>query len=246
MNLRYITCSGIREFTSVEKIINLLKLSDKVEIAFPGDSSIMKYKMPGNEWFSETIDILSCIENADNLAMHIVGDWAVKFCKNGVIDADLYDWFDIKNIKTHKPVIKRWQFDLYGRQENFDPEKVAKIISNYPDREFVFLYHDNLKNKLSRLNNTGVKFSLTYKAQFDWKQPIFNNCPQGYTGKLCAGNIDFNLGRIKNLVPQNHDTWVEAHKLLMDEKTQEFNFHFAEEFIRNVLLWLDKQKAQNK
>ena len=55
MKLRYITCSGANEETSHEKLINLAKLSDLIEIGIVANCSIMPKEAPQNEWFEQLL-----------------------------------------------------------------------------------------------------------------------------------------------------------------------------------------------
>ncbi|MBN1325265.1 MAG: hypothetical protein JW974_03540 [Alphaproteobacteria bacterium] len=243
MNISHITCSGLREETSYKNVFELLQLSEKVELAVNAYPSVMESGTRGNEWFSYLLEASSNLKKPLNLAVHVDYEWGNKFC-NGLIDADLLDWFYMLNKKSGDPVIKRWQINFNGNPRDFSIYKIAKIISNYHDREFIFPYNDKLKKEISKLNATGVKFSLIYDTQHSynnpqqrWLPPVFDNHKQGYSGGLSGENVSFNLDRISEQVPKNSEIWIQAYKNLINQEINEFDFARAKTFINNVLKW---------
>lgn len=250
MNLRYITCSGIREFTSYEKIIALLNLSKKVEIGIPANSYIMGNKQPGNEWLFDLLDISSEMENPLNISIHMDNDWAQLFCEKGIIPFDIVEWFFANSKQTDKPVVKRWKFDSGNNPKKFNTEKIVKIINKNPELEFIFSYYDSLKPKFSRLNDMGAKFSLIYnpyqnKPNQRWLPPVFDNHDQGYMGGLCSENVSFNMDKIFALVPKDSNIWVEAFRNLQKQNSSyEFDFDKAKAFVYNTLKWLEDKRIK--
>lgn len=251
MNIRHITCSDPREDVPVNKLIELLKISDKVEIGIQAHKSSMTYLMPKFDWCNNLICSSEKSFKPLNIAIHVNYEWCDIIC-NGQFPPELSWWFFSKNANTGLPTIKRWQLNIGDNTKKiFSCDNLAKIIKRYPNREFIFPYNEkpSVKQFISRLHNTGAKFSLLFDSSYGvgkspefWQSPVYENIPNGYAGGLGPDNIHNQLIKIKSVVPENYNTWIDAEGKLMKPGTREFDIIRAENYIRNALQWIDKQK----
>ena len=242
MKLRYITCSGANEETSHEKLINLAKLSDLIEIGIVANSSIMRKGTPQNEWFEQLLS-LNEIKNI-NLALHINSDWCTDFC-NGSIAPELKKWLKIYT-SNKQPVIKRWQFNIGNGMRLQGVKDLESIIKDNSDKEFIFSFNKNpiVVNYMTKLYKTGVPFSLLYDSSYGtgrdpkyWEEPYFAGRTHGYAGGLCGENIYQNLDKISSVVPYLYETWVDAEYKLKTPETNKFDVSLAKNYVNNAIKW---------
>lgn len=250
MQLRYITCSDIRENASVDKVIELLQISSKVEIGIQAHRPTMNKGMPRHMWLENLLSLSDCFSQPLNIAIHINHAWCSDFC-DGIIPEELQELLDRKHKGTGKPIIKRWQLNLGDATSIPCADKTSKIIKNYRQNEFVFPYNNNkkLQEFISRLDSKGVNFSLLYDSSYgagispeSWNSPVYMNHAQGYAGGLCGENIKKNLTEISKVVPKYYETWIDAEGKLMKPGTRLFDFKRAENYITKALNWEYKQR----
>ncbi len=250
MNLRYITCSDIRENILVNDVINLLKISPKVEIGVQAHSSNMANGKPRNAWLNKILDTSNSLYTPLNIALHVNYDWCNAFC-TGRIPPELQMLLNRKHKITGTPLIKRWQLNIGDNTITPKAKQVAKIISSYPGYEFIFPYNTNaqLQKFIDKLNNTGVRFSLLFDASYgngitpvSWQRPVYFEHYQGYAGGLSPENVTENLDKIAKVAGNRRDIWIDAEGRLMKPGTRVFDLYRAEKYIKAALIWEQKQK----
>jgi hypothetical protein len=252
MNIRYITCSDLREDVPHSAAIDLLNLSDKAELGIQAHQPAMFRGNPRHEWMSELLRMSAEMDVPLNIAVHVNYKWCAEFCR-GNIAPELQDWIYMKNKNTNGPVVKRWQLNIGDRTAVYDADRLARVISDFPDREFIFPYNPKpaVIDAVARLNRTGVKFSLLYDSSYgygiapeSWAPPVYENHPQGYAGGLCGENISENLDKISAMVPRDYAIWVDAEGKLMKPGTREFDVARAKAYVMNALNWPGKNNGK--
>ncbi len=245
MQLRYITCSDIRENASVDKVIELLQISSKVEIGIQAHRPTMNKGMPRHMWLENLLSLSDCFSQPLNIAIHINHAWCSDFC-DGIIPEELQELLDRKHKGTGKPIIKRWQLNLGDATSIPCADKTSKIIKNYRQNEFVFPYNNNkkLQEFISRLDSKGVNFSLLYDSSYgagispeSWNSPVYMNHPQGYAGGLSPENVSENLDKIAKVAGSRTDIWIDAEGKLKIPGTKTFDIQRAKQYINAALNW---------
>jgi hypothetical protein len=237
----------MREDVPIEKVMELLNISEKVELGIQAHSFAMSYNMPRNVWFNELLNISAAAPKPLNIAIHVNYQWCSDFC-HGELAPELLDWFYMTHKNTGQPVIKRWQLNIGDGTAGFDASKLSRIISNNPRREFIFPYNAKKQfetGAISKLNRSGAEFSLLFDASYgagitpgNWTRPAYKNHPQGYAGGLCGENIAQNLDKIAKVVPKDYETWIDAEGKLMTPGTRRFDADRASDYITQTLKWL--------
>lgn len=251
MKLKYITCSDPREHNSIKSIMELSRLPH-VEIAVQCHPSKMSNGMPRNVWFNELLNAAYQTQNI-NLAIHVNAEWANDICARGIIPDTIIEWIRLKN-EDKESIIKRIQLNMPQKTAgNIKPGVVAQIIQSFPNQEFIFQYNNNTKDAIKKLHKTGAKFSLLFDASGgngvaaeNWQKPIYETHPMGYSGGMSATNVIGNLNKIKTLVDNNYETWIDAEgriksATLFDEKPK-FDVDMACAYINRANLWNKMQQ----
>lgn len=251
MKLKYITCSDPREHNSIKSIMELSRLPH-VEIAVQCHPSKMSNGMPRNVWFNELLNAAYQTQNI-NLAIHVNAEWANDMCARGIIPDTIIEWIRLKN-EDKESIIKRIQLNMPQKTAgNIKPGVVAQIIQSFPNQEFIFQYNNNTKDAIKKLHKTGAKFSLLFDASGgngvapeNWQKPIYETHPMGYSGGMSATNVIGNLNKIKTLVDNNYETWIDAEgriksATLFDEKPK-FDVELAKAYVTRANMW----KKQNE
>lgn len=254
MYLRKITCSDPREFNSIEDIVSLTQISPLVEIAVQAHPSKMLRSMPRHKWFNMLIMESQSMPRPMNLALHVNNEWAYSLC-NGTIPEILKDWFVLYHPDTLTPTIKRIQINMpQSATYNFNPYKLAKIISDFPDKEFIMQYNGRTRYCVYSLYSTKAKFSVLFDESggngitpTKWHTPKYRRHSVGYAGGFGPDNVVENLNKINDMSlsmetkNQNLSIWIDAEgKLKTDDK---FDPKRAREYILHALDW-QKQNSR--
>ncbi len=248
--LRYITCSDIRENIPEDKIIDLLHQYPKAEIGIQAHCPCMNEGMPRNIWLNKILDESDSFCYPLNIAIHVNYDWCSAFCLGQIPEA-LRNILNRKHEVTGLPIVKRWQLNIGDGTIIPSAKAVSEIIKSYPYQEFIFPYNDNpyIQDFINRLDKTGAKFSLLFDASYGagispdyWKAPIYENHYQGYAGGLSPENVTENLKKINNVTGARKDIWIDAEGKLMKPGTRIFDLDRAKAYIMNALKWHQNQK----
>jgi len=251
-NIRYITCSDLREDIPPEKAIELLKISDKVELGIQAHPGAMNFGTPRMKWLVELLTISQKLFKPLNIAIHVNYDWCSDFCR-GILAGELRYLFFSENKDTGEPLIKRWQLNIGDKTRGFDANKLSQITLNNPDREFIFPYNPGVAELISSLDKTGAAFSLLFDQSYgfgitpqQWLPPVYSNHPQGYAGGLYGDNISLNLDKIAKLVPEDYEIWIDAEGKLMIPGAfpRQFDLDRGKDYILQTLKWLENNKIR--
>lgn len=252
MNLRYITMSDPRDDISVDDAITLLdtcspcgKWAVRPELAIQAHNTRVAYGMPRYNHISELIRTVRENRLHLNLAIHVNLVWRDMFCA-GKFAPEIAEWFYAQHING-EPIFRRWQININGGDFQFNVPAIAKIIANYPDREFIFQYASKNRARINRLNKTGVPFSLLYDASggrgimaTNYRAPIFENHSMGYSGGLAYDNVYDALTQISHVAPNRNDIWIDAEGKLKNPNTKKFDLSRALAYFANARYWLSE------
>lgn len=240
MNLEYITCSDMREYNSIDDIIDLGKKYPMAEFAIQAHPSKFSAYMPRYVWFDTLMHAARV--NDINLAMHVNSEWRTEIC-HGNIPYEIKRMWDLKRADG-TPIIGRIQVNINGGNKTFRffANKVADIIRAYPDTKFIFQYTPKQRQRINQLDAQNVPFSLLFDASGGrgispdkWRAPVMKNHKMGYSGGMSPENVAENLDKINLILPDDYKTWIDAEGKLKDPETKQFDVARAEQYIQNAL-----------
>ena len=266
MRLRYITCSDPREHNDIHKIVDLGRVSPRVEIAVQAHPSKMSFGMPRNQWFRELLQFIKQDEHKINLALHVNREWCDEICRTGKIPPELKTFFDsCRNFNTYDSLVARWQLNIpVETVPKINVRALKQLINSHPEKRFIIQYNDNTRDAVEKLYDASVYFSVLYDASGGrgispkyWRPPLYLRCPQGYSGGMSPENVADNLDKIAKVAKCPHvyyddtnrvigclkprdDIWIDAEgKLKTDDK---FDIVRARQYVLNAENWLKKQR----
>lgn len=246
MILDKITCSDMREYNAIDDIIELGKRYPMAEFAIQAHPSKFSAHMPRYVWFDTLLHAVRA--NDVNIAMHVNSEWRTEICRGNIP----YELKRMWNLRRHngRPAIGRIQININGGVEKyrFYANKVAEIISAYPDIEFIFQYTPAQIKRVRALNKTGAAFSLLYDASGGrgispdgWCPPVMPNHKMGYSGGLSPENVTKNLNQINDVLSAEYETWIDAEGKLKDPETKQFDIARAAQYVDNAFRWQLRQ-----
>lgn len=257
MNLRYITCSDLREDVHIIDALELLHISPKVELGIQASGKSVNFSTARYQWLNTLLEISATLHQPLNIAIHINYDWCSQMAYVGA-NKDLWPQ-EIQNLFARKnkngtPLIHRWQLNIGDSTHNIRGEKLAEICDAFRDREFIFPY--NAKNKVTaeieKLNKLArSNFSLLYDSSYgagispeSWNAPVYHNRPMGYAGEMSPANVAENLSKISTVCPAGYTTWIDAEGKLMKPDTRQFDVNRAAQYIKSALEWEKRNSLQ--
>lgn len=256
MNLRYITCSDLREDVPMHQVIKLLDTSPKVELGIQAHGSAMSFCAPRYQWLNQLLAMSALIDRPFNIAIHVNYDWCSQMASAG---ANKEMWpQEIQNLfarqdKFGGPLIRRWQLNIGDYTHGVAGVGLARICDAFPDREFIFPYNANnpVTREIEKLNKLAKgNFSLLYDSSYGagicpatWNPPVYQNRPMGYAGGLSPDNVAANLEKIAAVCPENYTTWIDAEGKLMRPGTRQFDVARALQYVSSALDWEQRNLA---
>lgn len=255
MNLRYITCSDIRECVPVRDAIELLKISSRVELGIQAHGGDMDFGAPRNQWLNELLAKSAEMARPLNIAIHVNYGWCSQMSAAGT-NKDMWP-AEIKNLfarrdRYGRPLIHRWQLNIGDGTHGISGYNLSKICAAFPNREFIFPYNakNSVTGEIMRMHQINeCDFSLLYDASYgagkspeQWDAPVYADRPMGYAGGLSPDNVADNLEKIAAVCPPDYTTWIDAEGQLM--KPNIHRVFDVERAARYVLAALDWEKHQ--
>ena len=249
MNLRYVTCSGISESTSIKALTSLAHRYKLMEIAIPVSAASMQQSGKLPFWVNMLLLESAQMPEPINLAIHVNQEWASNIC-NGKIPYALSEWLQVAHPDTMQPMIRRWQLDISKDiATTIKPNKLAQVIRKFRNLEFVLHVNDDTTAIVNKMYRTGTKFSVLYDTsgnKGNWKAPLYNNCAFGYAGEISPDNVCENLEKLSAIIPHTYywknryghfsnKIWIDAGKQLQTNDT--FDTQLAQQYIKNALNW---------
>ena len=247
MKLKYITCSDPREDIPIETILNFTAKYPIAEIGLGVYPASMLYNKHHQVWFDQIIRNAQNMPTPPNIALHINHSWCNYMCE-GIIPNEL-DWYlHLTNQHTKQPVIKRIQLNINDYSKKFDPKRLAALINQQRNQEFILLWNERMTKGIETLKQTSAKFSLLFDDSYGtgtepnaWHVPVYNGIPNGYAGGIGPDNVAKNLDKINTILPKNYETWIDAKGKLCDKETTfSFTLELAEKYLQNALNWYNQ------
>lgn len=242
MKLRYITCSDPREDLKPSDVIDLLKTSPLAEIGVQIHKSVAKWGKQRALWFDTLLKQSANLKTPVNIAMHVNYEWCDEMC-SGNIPSEIAYFMSLKNKHTNAPLISRIQLNIGDATYQFDAHKLFKLISVLRDYEFILPFNPHVISEIKQLKTTGAKFNLLFDGSYGagispekWQKPVFNDVQFGYAGGISPKNVEENLNKISNILPQDYETWIDAEGQLRGNKWV-FNLNLARDYLNRAIKW---------
>ena len=252
MNLKFITCSGANENTSIEDLVNTFSNIYVPEVVLGVQVSGKKASFGTARywWLRALYGFLEVNDENLNVSLHVNQDWVERFIK-GDVPQEL-DYFLRLQRDYNVPFIKTVQLNFkLGRESKPDVEKLLKTVDRYKRQRFILsCSRDNIEFIEHLLAKSYYDFWLLYDDSFgegvkceNWKAPLFDNVLQGYAGGLSPENILTELNKIEKVVGENKLIFVDAEGKLKGDDGK-FSIKKAEKFVSQCVAFFDEKNEK--
>lgn len=218
MKLKFITFSGINEFTDVAELIQLCNAGwgNKAEAGIQVSGKKASFGSARYWWLRLLHLNLKYYSPAFNLALHLNQDWVEDFC-DGSPSAELSEFLGWKNA-CFKPFFGRVQLNFrIGREKTPDLDRLLASMKKYPDVRFILSYNDDNAEFIHKLYDTGFRFDCLYDNSHGegiesshYAPPAFEDVLQGYSGGISPENVVSVLNKISQSVPADREIFIDA------------------------------------
>lgn len=228
MELKFITCSGPNETTSVPELLQLLEEFPRAEIGVQVSEKKATIGTPRYEWIHALWREAFKRRESIRAALHVNLRWAEDFGQ-GIVAQDLEELLGLQSIEK-KPFFQRVQLNFkIGREKEPDPDMLEAAIRRFPRQRFILSYNASNKHLLTEMYVRAVKFDCLFDESFGAgivpetrEEPAFIDVMQGYAGGITPDNVECELGKIAAVNEDSYCTgglYIDAHKGLEDEHT---------------------------
>ena len=249
MKLKFISCSGANEHTSIETLVDTFANFYLPEVMLGIQVSGKKASFGSARywWLRALYGLLEKNDVDLNISLHVNQDWVERFM-DGDVPQEL-DYFLRLNRDYGAPFIKSVQLNFkIGREKTPDTEKLLKTIERYKRQNFILsCSQSNIDFVKNLLTKTSRKFWLLYDNSFgegikcdEWQAPLFDNVMQGYAGGLSPDNILTELEKIEKVVGKKQFIFVDAEGKLKGDDGH-FSIKKAEKFVSQCVWFTDKE-----
>lgn len=243
MELKYVTCSGANEHTSIGALFALYEQFPFVEFGIQVSGQKCGEGSSRLDWLrSLRAQILAKNINLP-LALHINQDWVEAFCQ-GELSPELQELLSYGN-KLGMPMFQRVQLNFkVGREKTPNMDILEKQIISFPKVRFILSYNDanaDIIRELYRRNE--IVFDCLIDESFgegivpQKRLPLlFPDIVQGYAGGLSSENVISELKKINSIVPKDALVFIDAEGKLKGNDGH-FSFMKAHDFLLNAATW---------
>lgn len=245
MELKFITCSGTNETTSVPELLQLLNEFPRAEIGVQVSNKKATFGTPRYDWIHSLWKQVRHRKRVINAALHVNLQWVEDFGQ-GIVAPELNE-FLLLTYDDGTPFFQRVQLNFkVGREKTPDVDKLEKNICLYPRQRFILSYNQSNKALIRQLYLRGIKFDCLYDESFGTGivpekrvGPAYLDLLQGYAGGITPENVQEELDKIAKA---NEKFWgikgvyIDAHKGLEDEQTH-FDLGKCRAYLNNAESW---------
>ncbi|MBQ8482036.1 MAG: hypothetical protein IJ532_05830 [Alphaproteobacteria bacterium] len=245
MKLKFITCSGCNETTSIPELLNLLNEFPRAEIGVQVSNKKAAYGTPRYDWIYSLWGLLLHRRTTINAALHVNLQWVEDFGQ-GIVAPELEE-FLLFDYNDDSPFFQRVQLNFkIGREKTPDIDKLEKVIRRFPRHRFILSYNQSNKRLIQELYIRNVKFDCLFDESFGAgivpatrDEPAFIDVLQGYAGGITPDNVEQELHKIAQTNKKGYcmqDVYIDAHKGLEDEFTH-FDINKCRAYLTNAENW---------
>lgn len=245
MKLKFITCSGCNETTSISELLSLLNEFPRAEIGVQVSEKKASYGSARYKWICSLWSLLLTRRAIINAALHVNLRW-VENLGQGIIAPELEEFLLLSNYDG-SPFFQRVQLNFkIGREKTPDVDKLEKAIRRFPRHRFILSYNQSNKRLIQELYIRNVKFDCLFDESFgagivpeNRDEPAFIDILQGYAGGITPDNVAQELDKIAQTNKKGYcmqDIYIDAHKGLEDELTH-FDINKCRAYLTNAENW---------
>ena len=245
MKLKFITCSGCNETTSIPELLNLLSEFPRAEIGVQVSNKKASYGSSRYDWICSLWCLVLHRRVTINAALHVNLQWVEDFGQ-GIVAPELEEFLFFDN-NDGTPFFQRVQLNFkIGREKTPDIDKLEQAIRRFPRHRFILSYNQSNKRLIQELYVRNVKFDCLFDESFGAgivpatrDEPAFIDVLQGYAGGITPDNVVQELCKIAQTNKQGYclqDVYIDAHKGLEDEFTH-FDINKCRAYLTNAENW---------
>lgn len=254
MELKFITCSGTNETTSIPELLQLLKEFPRAEIGIQVSEKKGAFGTPRYQWIKSLWRELWTRHESINAALHVNLQWVENF-SHGIIAREL-DEFLSMNTYDGKPFIQRVQLNFkIGREKMPDSDKLILAINHYRRQRFILSYNESNKDLIHELYVRVSNFDCLFDESFGTgkipekrKSPVYIDILQGYSGGINPDNVIDVLNEIVSTDTKGYCTegfYIDAQKGLEDEFTH-FDLNKCRAYLTKAENWYQDYQHRTK
>ena len=245
MKLKFITCSGCNETTSIFGLLNLLSEFPRAEIGVQVSDKKAACCTHRYYWIYALWGLAIRRANPINAALHVNLQWAEDFGQ-GIIAPELEEFLHFE-YDDDSPFFQRVQLNFkIGREKTPDIDKLEAAIRRFPRHRFILSYNQSNQRLIRELYVRNVKFDCLFDESFGAgiipatrDEPAFVDILQGYAGGITPDNVKHELDKIAATDRKGYCTegvYIDAHKGLEDEFTH-FDINKCRNYLTNAENW---------
>lgn len=201
--IKKVTITGADDSIDPLYLIGLTKKYPFVEWAIlVSRSSTGSARFPSMEW----ITYLLSAGYKFPLSLHLCGAYVREILVgdfNVVTDlTEIWKYFDRVQINTH------------GIKHDFRQSRMLDLMSNFPDKEYIFQYDNKNTDALLAASHAGISCSALFDMSHgagvlpsDWPE-LLPSIKCGYAGGISPDNIEEQIIKVNNKV-KDTETWID-------------------------------------
>lgn len=243
MDLKFVTCSGANEHTSIDALFALYAQFPFVEFGIQVSGAKCGADSPRLVWLRRLQKQILTRKISLPLALHLNQDWVTDFYQDE-ISLELQELLSYGN-SNGDPLFQRVQLNFkIGREIAPEVQLLEAQIMKFPHVRFILSYNEaNAKLIKELYYRQKVVFDCLFDESFgEGVLPekrhalVFPDIIQGYAGGFSAENVSQELDKISLVVPATAPIFIDAEGKLKGSDGH-FSFTKAHDFIANVLAW---------
>lgn len=241
MDLKFVTCSGANEHTSIDALFVLFQQFSCIEFGIQVSGLKCGEDSPRLDWLRKLRQQILVRNIKLPLALHLNQDWVTGFCQ-GEIAPELQELLSY-GYSDGEPMFKRVQLNFkIGREPAPKVNLLEEQIMKFPHVRFILSYN-NANAKL--IKELYYRKKIVFDCLFDESfgegalpkkrmAPVFVDVVQGYAGGLSPENVAQELDKIAAILSPKAQIFIDAEGKLKGEDGH-FSYSKAHDFVANAL-----------
>lgn len=243
MNVKFVTCSGANEHTSIDALFALFDQFPCIEFGIQVSGEKCGENSARLIWLRNLRKQI--LERHINLplALHLNKDWVEAFCF-GELPHELQELMSYGNYNG-EPLFKRVQLNFkIGRDKTPNVKLLEEQMMKFPHVRFILSYN---KANAALIHEIYCRHNVVFDCLFDESHGegivplkhhalVFPDVLHGYAGGLSPENVVRELDEIAAILPPEAQIFIDAEGKLKGEDGH-FSYSKAHDFVANALQW---------
>jgi len=244
--LKFITCSGVNEFTDIGQMLELADKYPMVEFGIQVSALKCSCDTPRYWWIKAIQNELFKHKRKLNLALHINQSWVENLCQ-GILEPEVFELLHLTDIDD-EPLFKRIQLNFrIGRDKTPNFEALIQVMQEYSaeGRRFILSYNSANADFIDKIYAFGIRFDCLFDTSYgegilpsSREKPAFDDFAilQGYAGGFSPDNVIDELLKIEQVMPQNREFFIDAEGRLKNSDGV-VCLSKCEQYLKKALQW---------